>query len=84
MKNRAGHMRGLRAFVIIFVAALLALAVAFSILMVLIAPLVRWALHGVLYFPAGSEILGLMWYVLAMAALATVGIWLEGKLHGRW
>jgi hypothetical protein len=55
-------------------------------LLILIAlPLVRWAVHGVLYFPAtASELLHLAYLVVGMSLFTAVVMWLVGRWKGRW
>ena len=48
-------------------------------------PLIRWAIHGALYFSvSASELIRLAWLILGMTVVTTVVTWLEGKWKGRW
>ena len=69
----------------LFVALLVAFGASFSLLALLVMPLVRWAIHGELYFPtSATELMRLAIAIFAMAAIATALMWLEGKFKGRY
>lgn len=83
MKFRGGG--GARAFGILLLAFFLAFGAGLSLLLLVAIPLVRWAIHGVLYFPVGkSELLGLVALVVGMTIVTTVVMWLVGKRNRRW
>jgi hypothetical protein len=82
---RFGQARGLNAFGLLFCAWLFIAAVGFSLGALLAMPLLRWAIHGVLYFPtSGPELARLVWAVIGVTLVATILMWLEGKWKGRW
>lgn len=76
---------GLRMLVILFVTFLFMFGFGFSLLALLIGPLIRWKVHGVLYFPVSpTELCRLLLVVLGVTVVATVVMWLAGKHKGRW
>ena len=78
-------MRSLKIFGILFIAIFLSGGVVIILGALLAAPLLRWAIHGVLYFPvSGSELWLLARCVLGITVCATLAVWLEGKWKGRW
>jgi hypothetical protein len=71
--------------VVLFLAFLFMFGLGFSIVALLIGPLIRWKLHGVLHFPVSpSELCHLLLVVLGVAVVATVVTWSAGKFKGRW
>ena len=57
----------------------------FSLGALLAMPLIRSAIHGVLYFPiASSELLSLLVFILGVTVVATVVTWLAGRYKGQW
>jgi hypothetical protein len=80
-----GRTNGLRAFGALFCAWLFITGVGFSLGALLAMPLIRWAIHGVLYFPtSGPELVRLALAVVSVTLVATLAMWLEGKWKGRW
>ena len=78
-------MRSLKILCVLLIASFASVGVAVALGVLLGAALVRWIVHGVLYFSvSGPELLRLAWYVLGMTAVMTILMWLEGKWKGRW
>ncbi|QGW84688.1 MULTISPECIES: hypothetical protein [Variovorax] len=76
---------GLRMLGVLFLTFLFMFGVGFSLAALLAMPLIRWAIHGVLYFPVSpSELYRLLLVVLGVSVVATVVTWLAGKYKGRW
>jgi hypothetical protein len=76
---------GLKYAGVLFVASLLGLSAACFLAILLGVPLVRWLVHGVLYFSIDVAFLWrVVWYVLGMSVVITAVMWLEGKWKGRW
>ncbi|MET3495131.1 hypothetical protein [Variovorax boronicumulans] len=69
----------------LFVSCLFMFGVGFSLAALLAAPLIRWAIQGVLYFSvSASELRSLLFVVLGMTVVATAVMWLAGKHKGHW
>ena len=76
---------GLRMLGVLFLTCLFIIGVGFSLAALLAMPLIRWAIHGVLYFPvSSSELRSLLFVVLGVTVVATAVMWLAGKHKGHW
>jgi hypothetical protein len=76
---------GLKMLGVLFLTFLFIIGMGFSLGALLAMPLIRWAIHGVLYFPvASSELLSLLVVILGVTVVATVVTWLAGRYKGRW
>ena len=55
-------------------------------MLILIAlPLVRWAVHGVLYFSVTPlALLNLGYLIVGMSFFTAIVMWLAGRWKGRW
>lgn len=83
--NEESCVRSLKILCVLFIASFASIGFAIAISVLLAAPLVRWAFHGVLYFPvSGPELLRLTWYVLGMTIVMTALMWIEGRWRRRW
>ena len=61
------------------------IGLGFSLVVLLVGPLIRWQIHGVLYFPVSPpELYRLLLVILGVAVVATVVTWLAGKYKGQW
>jgi len=70
---------------ILFGAFFLGYGAALSAGILLVFPLIGWAIHGVLYFPISPpELFRLALAVLGMTVVTTPLMWLEGKWNSRW
>jgi len=75
----------LRALYALFLAFLFMIGFGFSLVALLVGPLIRWQVHGVLYFPVSPpELYRLLFVILGVTVVATVAMWLAGKYKGRW
>lgn len=71
---------GLRRLGIFFLTFLIMIGVGFSLGALLVMPLIRWAVHGVLYFSvSSSELRSLLFTVLGVTCVATAAMWLAGR-----
>ena len=69
----------------LFLALLIGFGFLFSLLALLVMPLIRWLLGNALYFPIGRmELTWLAISVVAVSLVGTVMMWIEGKLKGRY
>lgn len=76
---------GLKYVGVLLTAMLAGFGILFSSLALLVMPLVRWLLGDSLYFPTSrNELTWLALAVVAVSLIGTVGMWLEGKLRGRY
>lgn len=76
---------GLRMLGVLFLTFLFIIGVGFSVGALLAMPLIRWAIHGVLYFPvASSELLSLLAVILGVTVVATLVMWSAGRFKGQW
>ena len=76
---------GLRMLGVLFLTFLFIIGVGFSVGVLLEMPLIRWAIHRVLYFPvAPSELLSLLAVILGVTVVATLVMWSAGRSKGQW
>jgi hypothetical protein len=72
-------------FVGLFLTFLFMFGFCFSLLALFVGPLIRWQVHGVLYFPVSpSELYRLLFVILGVTVVATIVMWLAGKYKGQW
>lgn len=70
---------------LLFLKFLFICGVGFSLMILVAGPLLRWAIHGVLYFGIGQPNLFLLGKViLGLSIVGSCVMWLEGKWKGRW
>ncbi|MBD9667009.1 hypothetical protein J2W37_003137 [Variovorax paradoxus] len=70
---------------VLFLACLFIFSIGFSLATLLVMPLIRWAIHGALYFSvSSSELFNLLLVVLGTSFVATAAMWLAGKYKGQW
>ena len=75
----------MRALYALFLAFLFMIGFGFSLVALLVGPLIRWQVHGVLYFPVSpSELYRLLFVILGVTVVATAVTWLAGKYKGQW
>jgi hypothetical protein len=80
--RRGGGARALGFSLFVF---FLAFSVGLSLLLLVAIPLVRWAIHGVLYFSFGKlELIGLVTLIAGMTFVTTGVVWLLGRRKGQW
>jgi len=72
-------------FIRLFLIFLLTYGIALPVGILLLMPLVKWMITGVLYFPVSAvELLRVLWAVIGMSLLCSIVIWIEGKIRGRY
>lgn len=70
---------------ILFLIFLAIIGIGFSLGALLAMPLIRWAIHGVLYVPiTPSELLSLLVVILGVTVVATVVTWVAGRYKAQW
>lgn len=61
------------------------IGLGFSLVALLVGPLIRWQIYGVLYFPVSPhELYRLLFVILGVTVVATVVMWLAGKYKRQW
>lgn len=75
----------LKYFATLLLGFLIVYGVALSLGIILIMPLIRWAMYDILVFPISApELWRLGWLIVGLASITAVVLWIEGKWSRRW
>ena len=81
----ASKRPGRKMAIILLLMSLFVYGLGLSVLILLVLPLIRWAIHGVLYFSTTTaELLNLGYLVIGISLFTAVVLWLAGRWKGRW